>query len=144
MAAFEVGARVFARTGIGRFVSECEAAATRTAQEGAEEMASYARAFASYKTGEMAGTIQPVMLSAREGAAVVGTDHWRHQEYGTLPHLIGPGMMGFFWEKEGRWFKGASGTIISHPGNPSVHFMKRAYDITKQRMMLIARRNFPG
>lgn len=139
---YEVGCRVFSRDNFGRFMSELEAAATKTAEEGAVELAAYAKAYAPHKTGALRDSIHPVMISAREGAAVVGTGHWRHQEFGTAQHwIVGNPKLSFWWAKAGGRVVVSS---VDHPGNPSVHFMKRAYESVKPRMMAVARRNYPG
>lgn len=50
---------------------------------------------------------------------------------GSMPHLIPstPGNLAFFWEREGRWFRGRH-VQVHHPGNRNPNpFLRRALEI---------------
>jgi len=135
----DVQTRVVARDEFGHFIAAKNRAITASVEEAVQEGAKSAAALASRKTGAMAGSIEPVMLSATSGAVAVGTDHWRHQEYGTRPHPI-TGNVLFWWQKRGRYFTPGYNTI-NHPGNPGVHFMRAGYRVAKRELMHALKRN---
>lgn len=141
MATIHVRNTVVARNNLGRFIAECDAAATRTVEQTVNEGERNAKSFAPKKTGALARSIKGFMYSARSGGWGAGTDHWKFQEDGTAPHGI-TGRVRFWWENEGReWFPGDN--EIQHPGNPATHFLRRSYAIARRAMMEHARRNYP-
>lgn len=149
MAKVELGARVFAVNKFRHFISEVEAARTKTVQDTTEWAADLAVSLAPERTGALKDSIKPVMFSAREGGVVVGVSYWRHQEFGTRAHYIpsgGPRLGGhlfFFWEKEGRMFGAPYPNYVWHPGNPEIGFMRKAGKQARYEMMERLRGNMP-
>jgi len=124
----------------GRFVSECDAAATRSALELAEDVANLAKVYAPRRTGRLAGSIRGYLISATVGEAVAEAPYARAQESGASAHSIGePGQR--LASKEENFF--ARGPVI-HPGNPAVRFMARAGQAVAALSAGTIRKHFPG
>jgi len=85
-------------------------------------------------TGELASTILYVRVNALKWHILVGTDHWMHQEYGTLGRnpIIEPRT------KQALWWQGLPhpiARVTKHPGNKAQPFMRPA---TYQRRTLVS------
>lgn len=150
MGSVDLGARIFAVNRFHHFISEVEAARTKTVRETTERAADLAQQKAPKKTGALKKSIEPVMFSAREGGVVVGVSYWKHQEYGTERHYIpsgGPRLganLYFFWENEGRIFGPPYPNYVDHPGNPAIEFMQKAGKQARREMMDRLRANMPS
>lgn len=140
---FTVTQRTYLRDDSGRFVSEVEAGAARSAWELAEDTANLARVFAPIDKGRLVGSIRPFMTGATSGAAVAGgpgAEHAAAQEKGAVPHSIGaPGQL--LWNPEKMF---AAVGPVQHPGNRAVRYMQRAGEAVAALSPAILRRNMPG
>lgn len=147
--------QVIVRSNMGRFIADCEGAATKTVMEVADKGSNISRALAPKRTGRLAASIKPFLVSRT--AAVWGTnvDYAMHQEKGTRRHPMS-GRVSFFWMKMGRpWYPynspeaheniGGPGTsVIDHPGNPGVHYLENGYNMIKGAALKIADKHYPG
>jgi hypothetical protein len=151
---FGVSNRVVVRDGIGRFIAECEAAASRTVDDILDEGVELSRQMAP-----VGSKPDPRTVSLREGffvqklgrTAGVWGNFARHAlaiEKGARPHTIeGRPFMRFYWEEARRmWIPGLFGEqdIINHPGNDAQPYLRPAYRTVMNRAMDIARRHYPG
>lgn len=126
----------------GRFASLLDAAAAGTIAEIVKNAEGVAKGQAPSRSGRLHNSIQGVVLSSHSGAVVAGTKYALYQEKGTFPHAMS-GNVGFFWEREGRWWTPGPNTII-HPGNKGTHFMAYALKYMKARYAAIAEKHYPG
>lgn len=140
--------RVVARNGIGRFLSQCEEAATATVNDAIDRGAKLSKGFAPVgvkadpRTIRLRDSIESEMTGATSGHWYASARHAIPQEKGGSPHFQ-TGDVSFYWEKKGRsWAPGSN--LINHPGNPATHYLKRAYDIVMKQVMDIAREKYPG
>lgn len=147
------------RNEFGRFITECEAAATRTVEKAVEQGAELSRQFAPVghkpdpRTIPLAESITTVMFNAREGAWGSAARHALPQETGASSHPI-TGFLGFYWEERGKSFvwddpkydnwNEEEGVTIEHPGNDPQPFLYPAYRIITQKLPGIAAREYPG
>ncbi len=140
--------RVISRNGFGRFIAECDAAATATVKQSIEEGADLSRTMAPVghkidpRTVKLKDSISTKMLSSTSGVWTSTARHSLAIEKGASSHTI-PGEVSFFWEKHWRmWEPGPN--EIHHPGNAAQPFLRPAYEVISHRIMAIARRNYPG
>ena len=154
MAPVATSGRVIARNNIGRFITECEMAATATVKDMIAEGEQISRGLAPVGSRPDPRHI-PIhaafftrMYSRTSGVWGNFSEHALHQEYGTRPHMIvGNPYVTFFWENAGRmWVPGLFGTpdVINHPGHDAQPFLRPAYKTVTARAMAIARRYYPG
>lgn len=156
---FAVSNRVVARNNIGQFIRECEVAAERTIEKAVREGAALSRTFApvghkpDLRTIPLKDSIYTKMFGRTSGEWGAAARHALAQEKGAGPHIIaGDPDLSFFWEAKGRRFVPASEfyhtpglvTIVNHPGNPAHPYLRPAYEIISQRIMAIARGEYPG
>ena len=150
---------VQARNKFGEYITECEAAATRTVEKAVERGAELSRQFApighkpDLRTIPLAESITTVMFSARSGSWGSGARHALPQEMGATSHPI-TGFLGFYWEERGKSFvwddpeydnwTEEEGATIEHPGNDPQPFLYPAYRIITQKLPGIAAREYPG
>jgi hypothetical protein len=144
---------VVARNGLGQFIRDCEQAAGATVRDFVEEGASVAATMAPRRSGQLASSIKPFMLTATSGVWGSNVKYAAAQEFGAGPHDISAHVK-FFWDKAGRmWmypetyervtgFPGAD--PIHHPGNPATHFMKHSWEVMKPRFTALAKKHYPG
>jgi hypothetical protein len=139
---------VIARSNIGRFISQCEEAATATVKDAIKEGARLSKEFAPHgskpdpRTKTIRDSIDHRMTGATRGEWYADARHALPQETGAAPHDI-TGYVSFFWEKEGRdWEPGPN--TIHHPGNAPQPYLRPAYEIVMSRVMEIAKRHYPG
>jgi hypothetical protein len=151
--------RVIARNGIGRFISQVEAAGTilteRLVEEGAELSRQYAPVGTEVdpRTVPLKESIFHEMTGATSGRWYSVARHALAQEFGAPEHPI-PGNpdLAFWWEAEGRWwipaeqYYGVEGLpdVVNHPGNPPQPFLRPAYEQVMSKAMQIARQVYPG
>lgn len=143
--------RVIARNNFGQFIRDCEQAANATVLDTVQEGADLAASFAPRRTGRLASSIKPFMLSATSGVWGSGLKYAAAQETGAKRHTITPNVQ-FFWDKAGRWwiapekYWGGDPPFppINHPGNPGTHYMKQSAAIMRRRMTQIAKTHYPG
>lgn len=147
------------RNKFGEYITECEAAATRTVEKAVERGAELSRQFApvghkpDLRTIPLKDSITTVMFNAREGAWGSAARHALPQEKGAAEHDI-TGFLGFYWEERGKSFvwddpkydnwTEEEGATISHPGNDAQPFLYPAYRIITQKLPGIAAREYPG
>lgn len=159
MSGIAVSARVIARDNFGRFISECEAAATKTAEELVKTGAELARGFApvgskpDLRTIPLTQGISWRMTGATSGEFYAPGRQALPQEFGAGAHTItgNPGLS-FFWEAEGRRFVPASVfyhqpdavTVVNHPGNPPQPYLRPAYEAVMGMALRVAASNYPG
>ena len=97
------------RNKFGEYITECEAAATRTVEKAVERGAELSRQFApvghkpDLRTIPLKDSITTVMFNAREGAWGSAARHALPQEKGAAEHDI-TGFLGFYWEEPGKFF----------------------------------------
>ncbi len=145
--------RVVARNRFGQFIRDCEQAAENTVEDVVEEGAKVASGIAPRRTGRLAASIKPFMLSRTSGVWGTNVKYAAPQEFGAGPHPISA-YVNFYWDKMGRqWMTppryeqvtGMPGADpISHPGNPATGFMIGSFNAVKGRMVQIARARYPG
>lgn len=152
-----VSNRVIARNGIGRFIGECEGAATKTVTKAAKRGAKLSKAYAPVghkhdkRTIPLTESIDWRLLSRTAAEWFASARHAMPQEFGAGPHPI-EGNLRFFWEEQGRMFVPASEfygvpgmtTIVNHPGNPAHPYLRPAYEDVMAQFMQIARSEYPG
>lgn len=154
-----VSTRVIARDEFGLFIAECEMAGQRTVEKAVDEGARLARDFAPIghkhdtRTVPLHQSIKTRMRGRTAGEWYSTARHALPQEFGAGPHLItgSPGLS-FYWESAGRWFVPASEfyheankiTIVNHPGNPSHPFLRPSYAAVMNRIMSIAKGEYPN
>lgn len=151
--------QVHARNSIGRFISECEAAATATVQEMVDEGETLSKAMAPVghkfdpRTVTLRAGMFSKMLSRTSGIWGNFARHALPIEKGAGAHVIrGNPALGFFWEAAGRnWIPAAVfyhqpglADVINHPGNAAQPFLRPAYEVISGRAMAIARKHYPG
>lgn len=141
---------VIARNAFGRFLSECDAAATATVQDLIEDGAKMSAAFAPKgkkpnRYGvRLADSIYPAMLSDREGVWGSDLPYALVQETGGSGWPI-TGPLNFWWDNMGRRFTTPRGMIskVSHPGMAGHHYLRKAYEVVMARWSEYARRHYP-
>ena len=87
-----------------------------------EAVADDARAECHVDSGDLVESIATRYPGELRGIVVIGTDHWREQEYGAAPHWITSHGPWSLRSDEGVYF----GRRVWHPGNPAVMMMRRA------------------
>ena len=157
--AIAVSTRVYARNSLGRFISECEAAATATVESLVEKGADLARDFAPVgtkpdpRTIPLRESIGHALTSRTSGVVYATARHALVTEYGGAPHVItGSPALKFYWENAGRWwvpgsdFYGIPGLVdvVNHPGSPSQPYLRPAYRIIMGAAIETADRHYPG
>lgn len=146
MAGMSVSNSVIIRDSMGRFIRECDEAATETVKETLKHGERVARAKAPRgkkpdpRTSKLARSIRGYMLSDREGVIVADARHALAQEFGAGPHPI-TGDLSFYWEREQTWFRGDR---VNHPGNPAHPYLRPAYASMMRKIMIIAAEKYPG
>ena len=159
MGTMAITGTLVARNEFGRFISECEAAATRTVEKAVEQGAELSRAMAPIghkpdpRTIPLKDSITTVMFSARSGAWGSSARHALAQEQGASAHEI-TGFLGFYWEEKGKSFvwddprydnwNEEEGATVHHPGNDAQPFLYPAYRVIAQRLGGIAASEYPG
>lgn len=143
-----VSSRVVARNGIGRFISECEMAATRTVEELVSDGEELSRELApeGHKKDPRTVTLQEGMfsrmLSATSGEWGCVARHALPVEFGSAAHPQ-TGDVTFFWENMDRlWSPGRN--QIRHPGAGAQPYLRPAYKIISGKAMAVARSKYPG
>lgn len=148
-----VSTHVVARNRFGQFIRAVEQAATETVLDTATQGAAASATLAPRRTGALAGSIKPFVVSRT--AAVWGSNlkYALPQETGSVAHDL-PANVSFFWEREGRmWMTpdqylartGYPGNDpIQHPGNPATHYLRDGYRSIRGRMLAIAAKHYPG
>jgi hypothetical protein len=149
-----VSNRVVVRNNIGRFISECEAAGTRTVDQILDEGVQISRDLAP-----VGSKPDPRTVPLKDGFFVqkltptsgVWGNFARHAlpiELGARPHTFtGNPFFYFYWEEARRmWVPGLYGDvdIVNHPGNDAQPYLRPAYRTVMGRAMDIARRFYPG
>ncbi len=130
----------------GQFASHYQNAGTKTVKEAIDQGASISRSLAPVghkpdpRTIPLRDSIQTEMLSGNRGHWIARARHARAIEFGARPHPITAAVK-FFWEAQGRWWIPGSG-FIRHPGNSAQPYMRPAYEIVRQRLSDIAKRNY--
>ena len=148
-----VSNRVIARNGLGQFIRECEQAAGETVLDVARQGVAASRALAPVRTGALASSIQPFLLTRTQAVWGSNLKYALPQETGARAHDL-PANVSFWWEREGRmWMPPevylrrtghAGADPIKHPGNPGTHFLRDGFDSVWGRVMSIARKHYPG
>jgi len=148
-----VSTRVVARNNIGQFIRDCEQAAGETVLDVAKQGVAASQALAPKRTGALAASIQPFLITRTQAVWGSALKYALPQETGARPHPL-PANVSFWWEREGRpWmapetylrvtgFPGAD--PISHPGNPATHYLRDGFDAIKHRITDIMRKHYPG
>lgn len=154
-----VSNRVIARNGIGRFIAECEAAATRSVEKALDEGVKLSKGFAPVgtkhdkRTPPLHAAFYTTMLGRTSGVWGNFARHALPIEKGAVPHIIrGNPALSFYWEAAGRWWVPASefyhqpglADVINHPGNAAQPYLRPAYTIVMRRMMDIMKQEYPG
>lgn len=129
MADIPVTARVYWRDPFGRFMRETDEASADAIQAASRQGSELAKAFASKRTGEMAGEIHPIGSGMHGGWAAGSSPQTEPQEFGAGPHEI-PNAFGW-------------GVTVQHPGNPAQHFMKRSFDIISAKLAAMVQARLP-
>lgn len=146
MAGMGVTNSVIIRDSMGRFIRECDEAATDTVKRALQHGEKVARARApkgkkpDKRTQKLARSIRGYMITDREGVVVADARHALAQELGAGPHPI-TGDLSFYWEREQTWFRGDR---VNHPGNPPHPYLRPAYESMMRRIMQIAREEYPN
>lgn len=118
------------RDEMGRFAEHIEEGAKEGIAAAAHEGAFLAAVFAPKRTLRLAGSIDP-FTNGLQGGWTVSTPYAMDQEEGAGPHEIGrPGQI-----LSGDGFGPVKGPVM-HPGNPAVHYMKRAYAIVAPKLII--------
>lgn len=151
--AVHVSNRVVVRNKMGQFIRECEDAAQRTVVEAINEGADLSAALAPKRTGALAASIVPLVLSRTSGVWGSSLKYAMPQEEGSVRHAL-PADVSFWWEREARmWMPpdvylrvtGYPGNDpIDHPGNPATHYLRDAYRVISRRLVKIAAKHYPG
>ncbi len=154
-----VSARVYARNSLGRFIAECDAAGTKTAQSLAEKGETAAKNFAPVghkpdpRTIPLRESIGHAMIGAKTGVIYATARHALVTEFGGAPHVIsGSPALKFYWENAGRWwvpgseFYGIPGLVdvVNHPGSPAQPYLRPAYRLIMGMAIETADRYYPG
>lgn len=130
MAGVSVTTRVQWRNRLGQFSNDIDEAGEGAIEEASREGAKLAAGFATKRTGRMAGEIHTIGGGSSGGWATGGTPYAMAQEEGASAHIIGePGQT-----LSGDDFGPVKGPVL-HPGNPAVHFMRRAYEIVGPKIL---------
>lgn len=145
---------VVVRNGFGQFISECEAAASRTVDDILDEGIDLARDLAPVghkrdpRTVPLKDGFFKNKISRTSGVFGNFARHALAIEKGAKPHPItGAPYLRFYWESARRmWVPGLFGTpdVVNHPGNAAQPFLRPAYRVVMKRAMAIAKRNYPG
>lgn len=146
--------RVIARNGLGRFIQDCEQAATETVKELVEEGAKLSRKLAPEGSDHdprsipLKQSIWPRMISATSGVWESFSRHAMFVEEDTAPHTImGSPFFQFYWDNAGRmWIPGLFGEpdVVNHPGTTAQPFLRPAYESIMARAMSVAKSKYPG
>lgn len=157
--AIAVSTRVYARNSLGRFISECEAAATGTVESLIENGADLARDFAPVghkpdpRTIPLRESIGHALTSRTSGVVYATARHALVTEFGGAPHTIpGNPALSFYWENMGRWWVPASefyntpglADVVNHPGSPAQPYLRPAYRAMMGMALPTADRHYPG
>lgn len=140
-----VTTRVAWRDELGRYASAVEAGAEATVVQASDKGAFLAAVLAPKRTLALAGSIEPFISGSGQGGWRAGTDHALVQEKGGRAHeirkripdnpeggtLANPAQ-GFFSKR-----------AVRHPGNPGVHFMRRALAMVAAELPMMLRKNIP-
>lgn len=132
MAEVGVTTRVQWRNNLGQFASDISEAGEGAIEDASREGVNLAAAFATKRTGRMAGEIHTIGGGASGGWATGGTPYALAQEEGASAHEIGAPGQTLGNEEDG--FGPVKGPVM-HPGNPAVHFMRRAYEIVAPKLL---------
>lgn len=149
MASVDIKFSAQLRDHLGQFERDCSEAAAATIREAIKDGERLSIAFAPDGHKVDPRTI-PLKASIRSVQTGRTTGYWgsfgarqaRPIEFGAAAHDI-PGDVGFFWEREGRWWRAGLNTI-RHPGNAAQPFMRPAAKIVKERLKAIAKSKYPG
>lgn len=132
MAGLELKYEVHFRDQFGQFKAACDAAATRSVKETADDLRDLAADNAPVKSGDLRDSIRVEEISSRSAAVGSSLKYARPQEEGGVPHAI-----------DTTWPYGEE-HIIQHPGNPATHFLKRAVDTIMPKFLANMKKNYPG
>lgn len=150
---------VVQRNSIGRFISECEAAAGYTIGDLIDEGAEMSKSMAPVggKVDPRTPTLRAAMFSQQlSRTSGIWGNFARHAlpiETGAAPHeIVGNPALGFFWEGKGRHWIPASlyyhvpGLIdvVNHPGNAAQPYLRPAYEVMMAKAMSVAKRHYPS
>lgn len=130
----------FLRDESGRFLSAVKGGGKAAVNEIADAIAGFAIIFAPKRSGELAGSVEPVSLGATSAAAIARAGHAAPQEHGASAHSIGEAGQVLANREEGFYATGP----VWHPGNPATHFLARAAAVVSPRAVGIVRKNMPG
>lgn len=126
----------YARDLFGRFASAMDAAAIGALNEILDEGQTEAQAFApdgpprdDYgRRPKLISNIQKILLDSRSGIITIDAVNALSQETGAVAHpidAVNAENLVFYWEREGKWFKGPH---VDHPGNPPQPFMEAGFE----------------
>lgn len=138
-----VGVKTQLRDEHGRFARRIEEGAHEAAKELADHIAAEAVSIVlselRERSGQLVGSIESEMIGPYQGHVKATAPHAEPQEFGGSPHDIpnsfGRGPDFGFGHNVGRPF--------FHPGNPAIHFMKRAGEMTSMVSMGIVAKHMP-
>lgn len=140
--------RVVVRNNLGRFIADCEGAATRTVKRAVEEGEALSKELAptgvkhDHRTVTLREGMFSEVLSRTSGRWGCAARHALAIELGAGPHPIS-GRVKFFWEEEGRWWTPGDNTI-NHPGNAAQPYLRPAYKVIARRAIEIAAEEYPS
>ena len=152
-------ATVVQRNSIGRFISECEAAAGYTIGDLIDGGAQLSKSMAPVggKPDPRTPTLRAAMFSQQlSRTSGIWGNFARHAlpiETGAAPHAIrGNPSLSFFWEAKGRQWIPASvffhvpglSDYVNHPGNAAQPFLRPAYEAMMAKAMSVARKYYPS
>lgn len=135
---FQVRGRTYLREdGTGRFRTAAHKGALAAQRELAQNLATLVRgqiaSMGLHRTGELIASVEPYIISATEGGAVVEADHGAPLEKGAVDHWI-PNAFGsgvrVFWKGSGRSKSG-------------YHFFRAAAEQLNARADAIVRKHMP-
>lgn len=140
--------RVIARNNMGRFIADCEGAATRTVEKAITQGEALSKTMAptgtkhDFRTVTLREGMFKEMLGRTSGRWGCAARHALAIELGAGPHPIS-GRVKFFWDNEGRWWTPGD-NVINHPGNDAQPFLRPAYQEIARRLPSIAAEEYPG
>lgn len=139
-----VSESTYYRDSKGQFLSKLHHGAEATANEVAEEIANFARAFAPFRTGALKESIKARPLGGHTALAIATADHAAPQETGSRAHPIGRPGQKLINRGEGI-YPGWEGTgVVKHRGNRATRFMTKAGTVVKALAPEIIRKHMPS
>lgn len=139
-----VTSRIHLRDRTGRFAALIDEAAQAAVDQASRDGVALAKEFAPRgRTGLLAAGIHTITRGKHLGGfATAGVREAMPQETGARAHVIESheGPFGALANKEDGFY---SSHAVMHPGNPAVHYMKRAADIVNRQLLNIMKRKMP-